>query len=468
MSARPLSVVIALVAAPVLAGCVAPGGLLSSSSAAPHVADLLASPTSLWPDHQNEPHPAWNWPTLTHPALANGMVPAWWKPIPSANVTKITGLKLVAKDPAGVDRGAGIALFGSLALVPGEGPQSYVVDISHPEAPTLLGKYPVNSSERGAAIMAFPDGRLYGVVSTSPGFDVVNLTDPKNPYVVADVKAPHGGHKLGIVPGTPIVYNANSRGGDSDPLFGVTGDVQSQAKGVIEIYNLSDPEHPQLVKEFHNGYGCHHVFFWNDASKDKYRAICAGIEYTQLIDTKDPVNPKVIVSIPVHHGNPALPATSVPPVMFSHTALLNEDGTILVVGDEFMGGATAECDGVPTPAREVSGPLGDLWFYDVKDEKNPKLLGWFSAPPKEINNPQPTYGCTAHHGRLVPDPEGKRQMLVMGWYGAGVVLVDFTDPTNPRMMDQYNQGTNVWEAWYDNGYVFTGDLAKGIEVLSFK
>ena len=44
---------------------------------------------------------------------------------------------------------------------------------------------------------------------------------------------------------------------------------------------------------FTNGYGCHHIFFWNDASKDKFRAICAGIQYTQIWDIKDPIHPGI-------------------------------------------------------------------------------------------------------------------------------------------------------------------------------
>ncbi len=465
---RPaLLAALALLAVPVLAGCVNPTGVLQQASA-PESTGLMAQAASLWPDHENEPHPAFGWPTLTHPAV-NGTVPEWWQPIANATVpADIKGLSHLAKSPDAVKSGAGIALFGRLALVPSDGPDAYVLDITNPASPQILSHYP-GGGERGAAIMAFPDGRLYGVVSTTPGFDVVNITDPHNASIVAQVKAPRDGHKLGIVPGTPFVYNANSKGGDGDPLFGTTGDVQGVGdKGETEIYNLSDPEHPQLVQEFKNGYGCHHIFFWIDATQDKERAICAGIEYTQIWDIKDPAKPKVIVSVPVHHGNPALPATSVPPLVFSHFSILSQDGTELIVGDEFMGGATAECDGVHTPVKDASGPLGNVWFYDVKDEKNPKLLGFFSPPPKMISNPDVTAGCTAHHGRLVPDPSGKRQLLAIAWYADGTVLIDFTDPTNPQMVDMWNQGTNTWESWYYNGYIFTGDLNRGLDVLTLK
>ena len=463
--------VLAVAATLLFAGCVSAN--LNPLATAPGVVkDLLPQKDSLWPDHQNAPHPSFGWPTLTHPATSAN-APAFWKPIPAApNVTKITGLKHLAQSTKDVKGGAGIALFGSLALVPSDSTTNYVVDISDPSAPKLLSKY--DGNERGAAIMAMPDGRLYGVVSTGPGFDVVNLTDPTHAEILTPVKTPMGGHKLGLVPGTPIVYNANSRGGGP-------GSAESgQGNGETEIYDLSDPAAPVLVQEFKNGFGCHHIFFW--ISAEKQRALCAGIEVTQIWDIADPKAPKIISQISMPLGKPAPSDPS--GVIFSHTAFLNEKGDVLIVGDELDGGAFGVCDGVHTPAGDKSALWGNLWFYDIKDEKNPKMLGWFSPPPSQVTDPRapsapanPTDpfgtvfgipGCTAHHGRLVPDPEGKRQLVAMAWYSAGVVLIDFTDPANAKLVDEWNPGTNTWEAWYDNGYIFTGDLARGLDVLTFK
>jgi hypothetical protein len=452
----------------VLSGCITPPSTLLHPAGQTGASGLLfAQNASLWPDHENEPHPSYHWPTLTHPAVG-GKVPYWWQPIPNATLpTQVTGLTHVAQ-ASDVPAGAGIAVFGRIALVPADGPTEYVVNLSDPTHPSKLSSYQAGG-ERGAAIMAFPDGRLYGVVSTTPGFDVVNLTDPTHPEIVASVTPKCGGHKVGIVPGTPFVYNANSKGGScGGPAFGVQGNVPSQAQGEVEIYNLSNPASPVLVQNFQNGYGCHHIFFWIDAAQDKERAICAGLEATQIWDIKDPGHPKIIVTVPFPEGNPALPGASVPPIDFSHFAILNQDGTILIVGDEFMGGAPAECDGVHTPLMDTGGKLGNLWFYDVKDEKNPKVMGSFAPPPHSVSNPGPTDGCTAHHGRLVPDPAGKHQYIAMAWYGDGVVLIDFTNPAQPRMVDMWNQGTNTWESWYDNGWIITGDLNRGLDVLSLK
>ncbi|HUP92589.1 MAG TPA: hypothetical protein VM074_10110 [Solimonas sp.] len=106
-----------------------------------------------------------------------------------------------------------------------------------------------------------------------------------------------------------------------------------------------------------------------------------------------------------------------------------------------------------------------MWFYDLADETQPQLRGWFSA----LNDPRiksPTSTCTAHHGRLVPDP--KRDLLAMAYYGAGVILLDFTNPTLPKAVGQFADGSNTWEAWYHQGYIVTGDLKRGLDVLTFE
>lgn len=417
-----------------LAGCVQPAADIDAASALP-TGELLAAEVGLWLDPQNAPHPAFGWPTLVHPA-ADEVAPQWWKAIPNAPaVESITGIEQVAGIGADVSSGAGIALFGSLAVVPGFGEESYTVDISDPTAPKVLGV--MEGSHRGAAIIAYPDGRLVAVFSAGGTIDIFDITDPTKPELITQIEDPS--HKLGVVPGTPIVYNS--------------------AQG---IYDLTDPAKPVKVGE--TGHSCHHIFFWNDPAQSKFRALCAGYAETVLWDTTDPRAPTVVSTVPHFHGNPDLPPASVTPVTFSHTALLNDDGTILVVGDEMGGGAAAAC-AVHAEAAGVSlsTPTGALWFYDVSDETNPKLLGWFSPEAHPISNP--TFaGCTAHHGRLVPDPEG-RDLLTMAFYGAGVTLIDFSDPANPWLVDQWNDGTNTWEAWHYNGWIFTGDLNRGLDVL---
>ncbi len=447
--------------------------------------DLFAGP-ALYEDPQNTPHPAYNWPTVSHPATGPG-VPRYWQPINGTDLPQVvTGLEHVVQTP-GVASGAGIALFGSLAVIPGFGAPTSFVDISDPTEPRLLSQVePTNQetgsglSHRGAVVIAYPTGRLVTVISTDSLLDVWDITNPAEPVQLPQVTDLQGSHKVGLVPGTPIVYNAASCGGSYTPGSPASctagpGAQTGMGTGVTEIFDFSDPENVTKVQDWVNGYSCHHIYFWNNVTEAKYRSTCAGIEYTQIIDTTDPKDPKVIVSVPYGLGDPTLPSQSGFIAAFSHYAGLNRDGKVLMVGDENGGGigpigCVARAD---TPLGSASAPIGAVWFYDVSDEASPRYLGHFSASQFDRANapgtPNPIASCTAHHGRLIP--AGDADLLAMSFYGDGVIVIDFTGVRNegvglPRMVAQYaGEGADVWETWYYAGYLFTGDLGRGMDVI---
>jgi hypothetical protein len=456
-------------------------------------APLKAGP-ALWKDPQNNPHPSYGWATLSNPATGAN-VPRWWRPIPSKELPgHIAGLEHLVQVGGNVTKGAGIAIFGSIAVVPEDAQFAHFVDISDPQHPAQVGQ--IESSGRGAATIAYPNGRLVTAIATTPGFDVIEFTDPAHPVMLNQTEVPvNGGHKLGIVPGTPILYNAGSQGGEPlpNPVYspGLCNVDISKCVGYTEIYDLTVPEHPRLVENFDNGLSCHHIFFWNALDGSKQRAICAGLQYTQIWDTTNPLDPKVIVSIPVHLGVPGTPSAMLSIEDFSHSAGINIRGDILFVGDESGGGGVppgclASVDG---PTGAVSVPVGATWFYNIKNERDPKLLGWYSpgvgagtyteagALVSAVSSGDPTGGlhsssCTTHHGRIIPDKEG-RDLLAMSYYGDGVVLVDFTGinvqaRVLPTVVDRYADNSNTWETWYDGGYLFTGDLSRGMDVLTFR
>ncbi len=473
-----------------LAACSSSDPLSSASlKAAPKANDTvgtLFAGAALWDDPQNAPHPLFNWPTLSHPP-ASKAIPAYWVPPASrALPATINGLTHVARTED-VESGGGMAAFGGLAVLPGFGSLSSVIDIRDPSNPKLISQFGDDEvsraygigqgsgyggaghgvmeaarigADRGGAIIAYPSGRLVTVLSTSNDIESWDITDPRQPKHLPSLRVENS-HKVGVVPGTPIVYNAGSRGGG-------TGMGNIIGMDHTEIFDLSDPDDPQFVQNFENGYSCHHIFFWNNPQANKFRAVCAGIEVTQIWDTADPRNPKVLVTIPVHHGVAGTPSVGVIAVAFSHSAGLNRAGNILYVGDENGGGGLPPgcLASVATPAGDVSLPIGAVWFYDISTETMPLLRGWFSATRASTGGVVTSNTCTAHHGRLVPDP--KRDLLAMAFYNVGVLLVDFTNPALPHVIDRFAENSNTWETWYHNGYIFTGDLARGLDVLTLR
>ncbi|HLE46747.1 MAG TPA: hypothetical protein VI818_00505, partial [Candidatus Thermoplasmatota archaeon] len=213
-----------------LAGCLEETKTLTDQTT--DVATGLLTPGEpLWYNPQTFPHPAYNYPTLTN--LPNGTnVPKWLQPIPAAELpTKITGFQHVAR-VEGATSGAGMSIVGSIAILPAN--PTRFVDISDPTKPKAVGSIGVGS--RASDTIVYPDGRVVTVIATGQADLVaVDITDPANPVELSRMKPLRGTHKIDIVPGTPIVYNANSKGGDGDPAFGITGNAPALAKGVTEI-----------------------------------------------------------------------------------------------------------------------------------------------------------------------------------------------------------------------------------------
>lgn len=448
-----------LLAAVPLAGCVEPD-ISGGSDPVDVVAPVLAPPleAALWNDPQQFPHPAYGWPTLTHvPAAA----PDWWQPIPARPLpAEIQGLEHLATAGAG-HAGDGIAVFGRLAV----NPAGKIYDLTDPEQPTVLGTMKVQPAARQAVLIPFPDGRLYAAFATGSGnIPIWDITDPRSPDEVAIFDVPSGGHTIAVVPGTPILYNANAVGSRYYPHELSGGRSVPQ----VEIYDLSKPDDPDLVLEWKNGYGCHAISFYLNAAVGKLRAYCAAVDATQIWDVEDPLAPKIIATVPMPHGQAPLPGYPILAAV-SHWVVVNDDATVMAVADEFLGGAGPGCDAyVRNGDRTVSGPAGNVYFYDVSDETKPALRGWvnpgahftYNPPPQDDGSPG---SCTAHIGRMIPQPE--KDLLAMSFYAGGVALIDFTDAASPFIVDKWAEAEPM-DVWYYNGYLFAGDASHGLDVLT--
>jgi hypothetical protein len=469
---RALALAVVLMATP-LVGCIGTDSDVDQASTTPDT-DTGTELTDVTTDTPlKAPHPDYDYPTFTDPTNGvEGEVPDYWEPpAPGPLPSSAEQIEHLANDEVDEERGAGIAIFGSLAIVPSFINTTTIYDISDPENPERLSEL-AEPPARDADTIAFPDGRLFAVFATDNGVvPVFNITNPEDPKKVTTIEPERGSHNVGVVPGTPLLYNSASLGG------GEGSQVPGQGQEGTAIYDLSDPKNPKLVQDFQNGYSCHDISFLINESEEKYRAYCAGIQMTQIWNIEDPKNPEVIVNVPAHHGVSDTPSTGVSSVLFSHLAMTNEDGTVLIVGDENGGGLAPACDAhVEAGGQSASGPSGNLWFYDISDEENPQLMGWLSPSQHYADNPpqddrftpiggvEVPAGCTAHFGQLVPGEE----KLVMGFYGAGVLLIDFSDPANPMIVDRFNDNTNVWDAWVYQGYVITGDLARGMDVYELQ
>lgn len=388
--------------------------------------------------------------------------------------------RLMGLDGEPYPSGAGIWAHGDYVFGSSRSLGFYVADISDPTAPQVVW----NTTEddltaygRDADVVEHPDGRLTLVIATqSDGMHIYDVTVPEAPEFLArtvfeDASGnPIPNHNVAVVPGTELVFNSRS-GGE-----GSTND----------LVDVSTPDAPVVLGTY-GTHGCHDITFFSTFGQDDFRAYCAGIERTEIWDlnglSTDAADFGIglVATIGFPEGSPIVgnPALSAYPARtLHHLAMVNEDGTVLIVGDEQNGGGDPGGCLFYDEATGTSSFTGALWFYDISDEASPQLLSWLS-PPTVVNeqpeadteNMDPTNplgildnlpSCTAHFGTLVPGEE----KLVMAWYHAGVVLIDFSDPSSPMIIDQFqDEGINTWDARIHGGYVFTGDIGRGMDVL---
>lgn len=361
---------------------------------------------------------------------------------PTADADGYTGLDHVASLPE-IGAGAGIRIDGDHAYVPSYDEERFsVVDLTDPENATVVGT--ADTGGRDVAVVHHDDGRTTALVADNGDFELVDVTDPASPTPVAT--HPAAAHNVAVKPGTELAYVSTSSGDG----------------GEIPVVDVSDPADPVTVAHVGDR-GCHDLEFHQRNGSD--RMVCAGVGATQIWNVSDPLDPTLVAEVTnplISAGGFAGAPLEVLTPGLHHWATTARDGELLIIGDEYMGALGDACAAHAEAAgRSVSGPLGALWFYDLSDEDDPKLRGWFS-PDQPATNGIPGIRCTAHFGEVI---DGTDQ-LVTAWYRAGVLLVDFSDPSNPILVDRFADGTETWDARLTgDGYVVTGDLDRGSDVL---
>ena len=362
----------------------------------------------------------------------------------------ITGMQWVSQPNSNSTTGIWVA--DGLAYLSG-GVGLRIVDARDPEHPVVLSQEVENTTgTRDVQAFVHPNGRHYAVMAKGGigAVTLVDVEDPTAPFVVSEADLP-GSHTIMVIPGTAVVYNSRSIS-THVPGAGETGQ--------IDLIDFTDPESPVVHLYVFPAVAmtvggtpravvsttCHEM----TANAELKRAYCAGVTDTMVWDVSDPLDPVILQVI------------DYPLINIHHSVYDAHNGTMLIIGDEFVGVLA------PTPmcSDTVPYPTSAVWFFDITDLALPKPLGYFQidydALAGSVESQRPQY-CSTHLGDVLHG----RDLLALGWYSAGTILIDFSDPRAPVAVDHYRAdgATSTWEARFMDGHVFTGDTQRGMDIL---
>ncbi|HYH59912.1 MAG TPA: hypothetical protein VD790_11945 [Thermoleophilaceae bacterium] len=348
-----------------------------------------------------------------------------------------------------------IEMHGDYAFIGSYTEGLVVADISDPTHPDRVGVFSCGGGSQ-YDVQLSNDGNLAVLSTDSTG--ATCLDDGESGSMIIDTTDKSDPKMVGFI---PIEVGTHTQTLDDRTLY-VNNYPTSYSK--LEVFDLTNPAQPAKISELDfGGEDSVHDSFVDHRPDGRSLLYAASIGYTDVIDVTDPKNPELLQRI------------QDPAVTISHQAEPNPARDTLVVTDEFNGGGDSPlCGGAPVKAGEgvlpfVGDPtdIGALHFYAldadgtiVENGAGEGKLGTFNLP-FQLN---PTGGCTVHVFWQAPT----ENRLVTAWYGRGIHVVDYDDPANATSPGHFiPTGANAWAAKPHRGYVFTGDIARGMDVLRY-
>ncbi len=168
-----------------------------------------------------------------------------------------------------------------------------------------------------------------------------------------------------------------------------------------------------------------------------------------ILDISDPANPKRTAEV------------IDPNFAYWHSANFSNDGSKVLFTDEWGGGTAPRC--------RVTDKMtwGADAIFAIKG-RTLTLGGYYKLPVAQTASEN----CVAHNGSIIPVPG--RDIMAQGWYQGGVSVFDFTDPAHVQEIAYFDRGPvsadtlhtgGSWAAYWHNGYLYSTEIARGLDVL---
>jgi hypothetical protein len=242
-----------------------------------------------------------------------------------------------------------------------------------------------------------PDGQLFVPESYfGAGTYIADVTDPYHPKTVSFVPVSRGSHNQTVHPSGRYLYNSNS-------------DLITSVQPSVEVYDISDIRHPEVVGEVALktlpglGTESHDIVFSQDGS----RAYVAALSHGEILDTTDPANPVSISTV----VDPAINVWHQMEDVTIEDPILGER-RFLIAEDEVAGAqGTGQC------------PNGGVHVYDITGdlERSPVKVGMWNID--DVGLTEDGLGtCTAHVFQI----HEQEKLMTIAYYNGGVRVVDLS------------------------------------------
>lgn len=343
-----------------------------------------------------------------------------------------------------------------------------IFDVSNPKAPKLVKNVQTCKGSHTHTLVPSPkDPRIIylyvsGQQAARPETELAgckNGTDPADPtnslFQLDIIKVPlDHPEQARVIPGARIFTGLD--GGGECTQFCVPADPRRQA--ARRARPAPDPTMPTGPRN------CHDVTAY--PAMNLLAASCST--HSIIVDISNPEKPVRLDAL-MDTNN----------FQGRHTAAFSNDGKKVIQTDEWGGGTGPMCQA--SSMIELGG--NTVISLDAKQKQTQRA--YFKLPSAQAAEEN----CVSHNGGIIPVPG--RDLYVQGWYQGGVNIMDFTSPDSAFEIGYFDRGSitpprgadvpqppvdpsvrgggnaigGSWGAYYWNGFIFSSELDRGMDIL---
>ena len=372
--------------------------------------------------------------------------------------------------------GGHVTVQGDRLYLGSYGRGMHIYDISEPGSPVRIGQYvpgglradaPPDAAVWNRRHIAVLNGtrRTHGSLPNEARTDrteFLDVTDPANPrllWTFGPDQVDGESHNGDIVDNRRLYFPSGGVGAQGLRIYDMSSLLSPTPAAPQNIFR-GDPTALWEASPYRNGRPVgapfthtHDISIYTNRrvaglGRRDIALLAEGGNYTAgndsgsvfVIDVTDPRNP-VVLNRWLHEKGP-----DHHPIRYHHEVqFLDGDPNVMLVTDEDMHNGCGNAGGVV--ALRASPDLTTAT----------ELSEWFIP----LGTPAPV--CSVHVFTSSGD------LVFFGAYNAGLQVVDYSDPSNPRQAGEFiAPGATSWGAHYHRGYVYMGDMSRGLDVLRWE